>query len=187
MGARASTESFFDAGVVLDALPHGVALFDSHALTPRLLQANAEFLDITGYAFDELRSKPLWTLLAGPESDQIVQQQARAAFSGSPVPPIEWLIYRKDGSPLWVRVTAKGAHGRDTFLVTLEDISQYKQVRESLRASEGRLEVAIAANRLAMWDWNIPRDEIYYNEHWQAALDIDPKDLLAREELHERL
>ncbi len=187
MGARPNTEAFPEAGVVLDGFPHGAALFDARALTPRLLHANAELVQLTGYELEELRSKPLWILLAGPESDQIVQQQVRAAFSGSAIPTLEWLVYRKDRTPLWARITAKGAKGQNTFIVAIEDISDYKRARESLRASEGRLEVAIAANALSMWDWNIPRDEIYYNEHWRDTLDVDPKELLAHQELHARL
>lgn len=187
MGVKTITAALPDAAVVLDSFAHGAAIFETSALTPRLCHANRELLRMTGYSLDELRAKPLWQLLAGPESDQLVQQQVRSAFCGSHVPAIEWLIYRKDQTAFWVRIAARGANGETTFLVTLEDISEYKLARESLRASEGRLEVAIAANSLAMWDWNIRRDEIYYNDQWREALDVDPKELLAREELHERL
>ncbi len=187
MSAKAITEVLPDATVVLDSFAHGVAVFDAGALTPRLKHANQELLRMTGYSIDELRAKPLWVLLAGTDSDQLVQQQVRSAFSGSQVPALEWLVYRKDQTPFWARITARGAKGEATFVVTLEDISAYKRARESLRASEGRLEVAIAANGLSMWDWNIPHDEIYYNEHWRESLEIEPQQLLEREELHERL
>src|SRR5690606_6358588 len=142
---------------------------------------------MTGYSVEELRAKPLWQLLAGPDSDQLVQQQVRNAFSGSHVPALQWLVYRKDRTPFWARITARGAQGEATFVVTVEDVTEYKRVRESLRASEGRLAIATAANGASMWDWNIPRDEIYYNEHWREALEIEPERLLERRELHERL
>ncbi len=187
MRAKAVTETLPDAAVVLDSFAHGVAVFDTGNLTPRLKHANAELIRMTGYSLEELRAKPLWVLLAGPDSDQQVQQQVRSAFSGSPVPALQWLVYRKDQTAFWARITARGAKGEPTFLVALEDVSEYKRVRESLRASEGRLAIAIAANGSSMWDWNIPRDEIYYNEHWRDALEIDPEELLKRQELHERL
>ena len=187
MRAKAITEALPNATVVLDSFAHGVAVFDAGTLTPRLKHANKEFVRMTGYSIDELRSKPLWQLLAGPDSDEVVQQQVRNAFSGSQVPALQWLVYRKDRTAFWARIAARGAQGEATFLVTVEDVTEHKRVRESLRASEGRLAIATAANGASMWDWNIPRDEIYYNEHWREALEIDPEQLLERKELHERL
>ena len=38
-----------------------------------------------------------------------------------------------------------------------------------------------------MWDWNVERDEVSYNDHWRVSLGIDPQELLSRESLSERL
>src|SRR5690606_2086434 len=113
-----------DAAVVLDSFAHGVAVFDTGNLTPRLKHANTELIRMTGYSLEELRAKPLWALLAGPDSDQQVQQQVRNAFSGSPVPALQWLVDRKDQTAFWARITARGARGGPTFLVALEDVSE---------------------------------------------------------------
>jgi PAS domain S-box-containing protein len=43
------------------------------------------------------------------------------------------------------------------------------------------------AGELSMWDWNVVRDEVYYNDQWRISIGIDPKELLKREALHERL
>lgn len=171
---------------ILDGLPHGVVLFESSAPTPHVVYANTALRALTGYMIEELRARPLWQLLAGPESDPLAQHQVRSACAGVAVAPVEWLAYRKDGATFWVRVTCCGKE-RDAYVVSFENISDYKRARESLRTSEGRLEVAMAAKGLSMWDWNVARDEIYYNEHWRESLAIDPEALLDRKELHERL
>lgn len=67
------------------------------------------------------------------------------------------------------------------------DAKEYRRVCESLRVSEARLAVAMEAGELAMWDWNVARDEIYYNERWRECLGVEPEELLARETLADRL
>ena len=56
-----------------------------------------------------------------------------------------------------------------------------------MRASEARLEVAIEEGDLSMWDWNVERDEVYYNDRWRASLGLDPQELLGLESLSDRL
>ncbi len=29
-----------------------------------------------------------------------------------------------------------------------------------------------------MWDWNVERDEVYYNDQWRTSLGLDPQELL---------
>jgi PAS domain S-box-containing protein len=187
MSARPITAGSLDIADVLDGVSQGVVVFVARPHAAELVHANSAFLSMTGFGFDELRARPLWQLLAGPESDHAVQQQLRAAFMSLQATSLEWLIHRKDGVALPARMTTRVAKNAGTFVVTIEDLSDYKRVRDSLRASEGRLEVAIAANGLSMWDWNVVRYEIYYNEHWRESLELDPAQLLRREQLHERL
>jgi len=187
MGGIATDTTSRDMTVLLDSLPYGVLLFDARGLTPILLHANAELVRMTGYTMEQLRSQPLWQLFAGPQSEPLAQQQVRSAFSGTRVAGIEWLIYSNNRGPFWARLSCSGKQRNGMFLVTIEDISAYKSTRESLRTSEARLDVAIEAGGLAMWDWNIVLDEIYYNDGWRQSLEIDPEELLTRQALHERL
>jgi PAS domain S-box-containing protein len=38
-----------------------------------------------------------------------------------------------------------------------------------------------------MWDWNVEKDEVSYNDQWRISLGIDPRELLKRETLSDRL
>jgi PAS domain S-box-containing protein len=73
------------------------------------------------------------------------------------------------------------------LVITCEDLSRIRPVVESLRASEARLEIAMNGSELSMWDWNVARDEVYYNDRWRDSLGIDPHELLKRVELPDRL
>lgn len=88
----------------------------------------------------------------------------------------------------WWRVVSTAAVSREhPRVLTLEDATERRRLRESLRASEARLELAMAASELAMWDWNVERDEVYYNDQWRAVLGLAQEKLLERTELAERL
>jgi PAS domain S-box-containing protein len=129
--------------------------------------------------------------LAGPDSDPVVGQQLRDAILGSRSCTVEWVVHKRDNSPIWTRISVRpasagGVPGSRLF-ITIENISEQRRVRDSLRSSEARLELAMESADLCMWDWNVARDEVYYNDRWRSALGIDPQELLERTELSERL
>ncbi len=191
MGASAASISGLDMGDVLESVPHGIVVFDANMPDRAVVRINKAFTLLTGFGTEALSRGPIWQLLAGRDSDPLVQQQLRTALTGGQVVSLEWLIYRRDGIGVWVRISTRPISSSQDdaqhLLLMMEDISEHKRARESLRASEGRLEVAIAANSLSMWDWNVSQDEIYYNERWLDSLNIDPQSLLNREELSGRL
>src|SRR5690606_25048370 len=98
-------------------------------------------------------------------------------------------LVRKDGHCVWVRVGMQplAQAGEDAVVLTLQDITTHQAARASVRASEARLQVAMQASELSMWDWNVVRDEVYYNDQWRDSIGVDPKELLGRQALHERL
>ena len=70
----------------------------------------------------------------------------------------EWIVHRRDGPRLWTRLRLQPVAERGGCLqivANLEDITEYKQARESVRVSEARLDVAMEASELSMWDWDV--------------------------------
>lgn len=47
---------------------------------------------------------------------------------------------------------------------------QRKKTAAALQLSEERLNLAIAASKLGLWDWNISTGEIYFNSYWKQML-----------------
>ncbi|MGH8189199.1 MAG: PAS domain-containing protein, partial [Steroidobacteraceae bacterium] len=179
-----------DFAAVVDAIAPAILVFDARGPERRCVCANRAFTDLTGYDAATFADASLLRL-AGPDSDQLIGQQLRAAVDSGAAMTAEWLIYCHDGTSLWTRISTRhvgaAAGSPAAVVVTIEDISRHKNARESLRASEARLDVAMAASELAMWDWNVARDEVYYNDRWRDTFGFDPRDLLTREELSERL
>jgi PAS domain S-box-containing protein len=68
-----------------------------------------------------------------------------------------------------------------------DQANEIERLQQQLQATEARLEMAMAAGELAMWDWNVLTGDICYNEQWQTLLEIAADELLLRQSLCERL
>ena len=177
------------AAAALHAVGQAVVIFDARAAS-LVAFANRAFEQMTGYAAGEVLGQGL-SMLAGAESDPAVLRELHEATSHARAFAAEWMMYRKDGEALWSRISTSpvsdAAGNPGHVVVTLEDISAHRRARESLRASEARLAVAMEASGLSMWDWHVVRNEVYYNDRWRESLGFEPAELLAREQLSDRL
>ncbi|HEY0943406.1 MAG TPA: PAS domain-containing protein [Steroidobacter sp.] len=174
-----------DAHAALDAVVHGIAIATRGDAQVGLSYVNSAFCRLTGYDRADLLRSGLQAL-GGSGTESTVHQHLREAILAGDDFSAEWLIHCRGGERLWTRVSTQAA-GSKQIVITLEDIADYKLARESLRASEARLELAMEASELSMWDWNVERDEVSYNDQWRISLGIDPRELLKRETLSDRL
>jgi PAS domain S-box-containing protein len=187
MSALEGSQAIDGAQWVLDAVFHGVAIAIRDGAEVRLTYVNPAFCRVSGYERDELLQCGL-QLLGGSGRDAAVHPRMREAILAGEEFVAEWLIQRRSSGALWTRVSARPfARDSQQAVITLEDISEFKRARESLRASEARLEIAMEASELSMWDWNVDLDEVSYNDQWRVSLGIEPRELLKRESLAERL
>ncbi|MGH8175624.1 MAG: PAS domain S-box protein, partial [Steroidobacter sp.] len=188
MSPASRLRSSSDLTAALDALNHATLIVEASAPERPILYVNPAFAELTGYAPQEVLERSLM-LLAGRESDPIVQQDLRDALAAARPFTAEWIVHRKDGAPVWSRVSLRPMElaGAARIIITLEDISAFKRARESVRASEARLAVAMEASELSMWDWNVERDEVYYNDRWRESLGVEPRKLVERAALSDRL
>ncbi len=174
-----------------DALPVAVALVSDVATrqpgSERVAYLNPAFAELTGYSRKQFVGRsPL--ALVGSQAEPSVVKQWRSALAEGASFSAELLMSCRDERAVWMRLSMQPFDlAPNTLVLTLEDISAHKSARASVRASEARLEMAIEAGALSMWDWNVSRDEVYYNDQWRSSIGVDPKELLKRETLHERL
>jgi PAS domain S-box-containing protein len=174
----------------LDGAAHGLALIDARAADLPIVYVNAEFCALSGYSAAEVVGRGSG-FLCGPETDPATEQSFQAALHAGQDYAGELLNYRKDGKPFWnalsVRVLRDANGSVQYFAATCREVTDERRVRERLRASEARLELAMSASELAMWDWNIESGDIYYNDQWQGLLEAPTEELLLRQTLVERL
>jgi PAS domain S-box-containing protein len=171
----------------LDATPVAVAIASGSG-EPRVSYLNAAFEALTGFSGAQIIGRSPLDLV-GSQSDPGVAQQWRAALNQRAAFIGELLTKCRGERVVWTRISMQpfAAKESNALVITFEDITAHKAARASVRASEGRLEVAMEASELSMWDWDVTRDEVYYNDQWRISVGVDPKELLRREALHDRL
>jgi PAS domain S-box-containing protein len=84
----------------LDAVPVGVTLLDARSSEYSVLRANPAFLELTGYAAGEIRSRNL-RLLIGPDTDLTAMTALRDAMAAGRPSRVLLKNYKKDGTPFW--------------------------------------------------------------------------------------
>jgi PAS domain S-box-containing protein len=106
----------------VDAAGAGITVLDARSSEYPLLYANPAFLEMTGYAREEILGKNL-RLLRGPETDVAVTTELRDALANGRSMRVLVKNYRKDGTPFWNDLTATPIHdaaGRVTHYAAVQ-------------------------------------------------------------------
>jgi PAS domain S-box-containing protein len=108
----------------------------------RLIRVNPAFCALLGYSPEELQSGSFATI-THPDDVARSQECARALLAGEiRICTIDKRYIRRDGRPVWARVTTclqRDADGRPLhFLTHVQDMDDRKRAEETLRVSEER-------------------------------------------------
>lgn len=114
-----------------------------------------------------------------PGDRAYVDRAWKAALRGEPY-DIEHRIVVDDGVR-WVREKADlefdAKHGLVGGIGVTLDITDRKRREEELRRTRERLELALGAADLAMWDWNLVSGELAFNPRWAKMRGYRPDEI----------
>ena len=110
----------------------------------RPLEANARFLEMSGYSAEEMLQKS-GVELSYPEDAEIGLEELKEVLAGTLNSyQIEKRYIRKNGQVFWVRLTNSVVRAPDGkpqyFVVMIEDINDRKRALEDLRRSQARFQ-----------------------------------------------
>ncbi|MGZ5010126.1 MAG: PAS domain S-box protein [Methylobacter sp.] len=139
---------------------------------------NVAFEHLTGYTGDELRSIDWITTLTPPEWRDIEQHHLEELQrTGQPV-RYEKEYLKKDGSRVLIELLvhlATDAEGNPEYYYSfITDITERKNSEQALRQQEERLRLALAAARMATWDWHVPSGNVIWNEMYYRMMGYEP-------------
>jgi PAS domain S-box-containing protein len=161
------------------------ALVLAGAPTAVIVHANPAFAELTGRPVRDVLGSDVFAL-AGSGCEPFVQRRLSEAIARKQPFSAEWAVRTAHGESIPCRIELRpidAAH----CVMTLEDLTPMLRMRASVRATQARLDVAMEASALSMWDWDVERDEVYYNDQWRSSLGVDPHELLLLESRLERL
>ncbi|MBL8515404.1 MAG: EAL domain-containing protein [Betaproteobacteria bacterium] len=167
--------SFSDAAIA--ALPGAFYMFNQAG---RMLRWNRNFTDASGYSDAEVTEKKPVDFVIPEDQSQVVKAIARV-FSERREVSIEARFLHKSGEVAPYLFTGRPAelNGETVLIGVGRDISDRKRAEQQLLQTKERLHLALTGSGLAMWDWDLSTNTVYFNEGWGSLLGA-----AAREAVH---
>jgi PAS domain S-box-containing protein len=151
---------------ILDRCPIGVAIVDSN-LTIRY--GNERFTSIAAVAKPPEAWPPLDHLLTRDDDRFTIRA---ALINGRPIVRHELSLTAQDGRSAWVLMSAEAIRfaGAAATLVWLDDVTKQRFAVDALRASEERLDLAVAGTRSAIWEVDFSRRTTWWSKEFYRML-----------------
>ncbi len=110
-----------------------------------------------------------------PAEEEEHINQFLASFSPSnPVVAIEHRVVLPGGEVRWQQWTDRAIYDEQGRLLEFQcvgrDVTRQKEMEQALRQSQRRYELATAAGRVGLWDWNLETNDIYVDPELKALL-----------------
>jgi len=94
---------------------------------------------------------------------------------------LDLLVLDKEGKHLWVNARGKTVIDSQGRLIglrgTVQDITQPMAAAAAVRENATRLKMALVSSDLALWDWNIGSEKIYFDERWATIIGHAPAEM----------
>ncbi len=145
--------------------PFPMWVFDPKTLA--FLTVNEAAVRHYGYSREEFLSMTLRDIRPREDIERLEKSIAPPGEDVYPKdlgPPVRHL--KKDGTPICVEITAKSIEyaGREARLVLSLDITERVEAERQLRQSEERFRIAANSTNDAVWDWDVPRNHLWWGK-----------------------
>ncbi len=159
-------QAFSDAAI--QSLPRAFFMFERDG---KMVRWNAQFATNSGYTAADIGSMHALDFI--DEDDRaLVGDAIRRIFETGEEIAIETRMRRKDGAtfPYSMYGRATDLNGQRYCIGAGRDITEQKRTeREMVRAKE-RLDLALVGSGLAIWDWDLINNQVFFSDNWRALL-----------------
>lgn len=158
-----------------------------HAVTDAVIALDANYIiqswntaaaKLYGYSAAEALGQDIDTLLPRQYPPGVTTASVRRYVEGKGSVIGESQVQDRNGRWLWILSSV--SHIKDErnhtegFVLISRDVSRSKQAEIALRESEQRLEMAVRAGGIGIWDWDINSNIIYWDERIYTLFGIKP-------------
>jgi diguanylate cyclase (GGDEF)-like protein/PAS domain S-box-containing protein len=170
-GLRVEKE-FSDA--VIQSLPGAFYL-----VSPQweLLRWNANLLLATGYTAAEIGAMKPQDFIS-PKDRSLVEHSVREVLEHGKETSIEAEVVDRAGNVRPYAFTGKPLRmgGRLYMIGIGRDITLRKRAEQQMARAKERLDLALTSSSLALWDWDLAANRVYFNESWAWLLGDAPRE-----------
>ena len=175
LGTATQREGLRGLRATIDRAPIGIAHLDREG---RFLLVNDAFCTLLGYDRDELLRCTVQDIAICLDPPRCASASAQIAAGEIACDRREQQLVRRDGSPVWGRVTISAVRdGNDDFaffLCVAEDISEQRAIEHALREAQERLQAALTASNTGTFRWDIRASSLDLDENLAGLLGVPP-------------
>ena len=159
---------------VLDSLAGAFYLVSSHG---EILRWNSALVAAVGYTDAQIGvMNPLEFVSDRDRAG--VETAMRAVFEQGREMAIEAEIVDHEGNVRPYQLSGKPLQvGSETYMVGVaRDITLRKRTEQQMARAKERLDLALTGSRLALWDWDLRNNRVYFNESWSSIIGAEPRE-----------
>ncbi|MCA9772473.1 MAG: PAS domain-containing protein [Myxococcales bacterium] len=131
--------------------------------------ANPRWLRFLGLNAEKARGAG-WMHAIHPDDRTDCRDAHRSAASSGRPFEIDYRVRAADGG--YRRVRDRGEPDRDDFGALVGFVGSTAEI-EDPRRGEARLELALAATKMGLWDWHVPMNDVQLDLGWASSLGYD--------------
>jgi diguanylate cyclase (GGDEF)-like protein/PAS domain S-box-containing protein len=142
-----------------------------------ILRWNAALSAAIGYGDPEIGSMNPMDFVS-PHDREAVAAAMREVFENGRDMTIEAEILDRAGNirPYLLSGRPISLGGRVHMIGIARDITMRKRTEQQMVRAKERLDLALTSSSLALWDWDLKHNRVYFNENWAALLGDPPRE-----------
>jgi two-component system CheB/CheR fusion protein len=159
--------------LIFDNVPVAIMVRDKEG---RIIQANENSVSMLGSSKEDALGKSFYDYFDKDVGETIQKFDVEVLENGQPSIG-ELRNYRqKSGKKYWTRtscIPAKHPQKNETALYAVaQDVTSQYEAEEALKRSQSRLDQAIKASNVGIWDMNLVSGELYWSEKQKEILGV---------------
>jgi len=156
---QALAEEAIRRRILMEWSRDGIVVLDRNG---KVYEANRRFAEMLGYSAEEMREFHVWDWNAELSKELLHERMQNTDAEGI---IFETRHRRKDGTIYNVEICHNSVElaGQKLNLCVYRDISQRKAAEQALRDSEERLNLALAASRMGVWEWDVTTNNLFWS------------------------
>ena len=159
-------KEFSDAAI--QSLPGSFYMFDQNG---RMVRWNTSFMTNTGYSQEEIAEMRALDFISDVDRANVADAIRKIFEHGGDISLEAKMCHRNGGTaPYSFHGHLLEIDGKRFCIGVGRDISERKKTEREVLAAKERLDFALAGSSLALWDWDIANDTMYFNQGWGTLL-----------------
>jgi diguanylate cyclase (GGDEF)-like protein/PAS domain S-box-containing protein len=152
------------SAAVIESFPGAFWLASSDGA---ILRWNQELVAVSGYSDAQLASMHSLDLISERDRASAHAAMHRVLEAGEETRMEAELMDRAGGiRPYAITARRVRLAGRGYMICLGADITMKRRAEQQMARAKERLDLALSSSSLALWDWDVKLDRVYFNENW---------------------